>query len=130
MTGRAASTFWRWGPALEAIFERLSSVTIESLDWQTIFDRYDRPGALFYLDPPYWSNEDDYGAGMFGRDQFALMAERMRSIRGRAILSLNDVPGVRETFAGFEMEQVRLNYSIGQATGGPKAVGEVIISAP
>ena len=48
-------------------------------------------------------------------------------MKGRAILSLNDVPGVRETFAGFEMESVRLNYSISQATSGLKAAGEVII---
>jgi DNA adenine methylase len=55
------------------------------------------------------------------------MAERLGRLQGKAIISLNDVPGVRETFSGFRMETVELNYAIGQATHGQKAVSEVII---
>jgi len=115
-------------PVLETIFERLSSVTIENLDWLAVIERYDRPGALFYLDPPYWNNEDDYGAGMFGQDQFALMADRLATMKGRAMLSINDRPEVRALFAEFTSQVVRLNYSVGQATGGPKSVAELIIT--
>jgi DNA adenine methylase len=28
-------------------------VQVERLDWRECLDRYDRPGAVFYLDPPY-----------------------------------------------------------------------------
>lgn len=114
-------------PALEEIFERLSGVIIENLDWQELLERYDRPGTLFYMDPPYWDCENDYGRDVFDRSQFALMAERMRSMRGRGIISLNDVPGVRETFAGLRMETVDLAYTIGNASSGSKEVSEVII---
>ncbi len=41
-------------PLLEDVHERLSGVTIENLDWLDFIERYDRPGVLFYLDPPYW----------------------------------------------------------------------------
>ena len=92
-----------------------------------MIDRYDRPEALFYLDPPYWGNEDDYVPGAFGRPQFAIMADRLRLLKGRGILSLNDVPGVRETFAGFRMEEAQLPYTIGQASGGIKEAKEVLI---
>ena len=51
----------------------------------------------------------------------------MRHLQGKAIVTLNDVPGVREVFADFRMETVDLNYAIGQATHGVKAVREVII---
>lgn len=115
------------GPILESVFERLSGVIIENLDWEIVIDRYDRPDALFYLDPPYWGNETDYGAGIFDRTDFSAMAARLSSMKGRAIVSLNDVAGVRSTFSGFRMETVDLVYTVGQATGGVKEVGEVII---
>lgn len=117
----------RLAPMLEDIYERLTGVTIENLDWAIFIDRYDHKQALFYLDPPYWGCEDDYGKLVFDRSQFAAIADKMRSLQGRVILSLNDVPEVRETFAGFRMETADLTYSIGQASGGPKDVTEVII---
>ena len=113
-------------PVLEEIFERLSGVTIENLDWAEFIDRYDRPETLFYLDPPYWGSESDYGAA-FDRGQFAAMAGKLRNLKGRAILSLNDVPGVRETFKGLRLEEADLTYTIGQATGGVRDAKELLI---
>src|SRR5690606_159639 len=83
------------GPVLEAVHERLSRVSIERLPWQEFIARYDAAGTLFYLDPPYFGNEDDYGAGMFAQEDFTEMAARLARIRGRFILSLNDRPEVR-----------------------------------
>lgn len=99
-------------PALEDVHERLSGVVLENLDWQDFINRYDRPETLFYLDPPYWGSEDDYGKTLFERDQFALMAERLAQLKGRFILSINDVPQIRELFSGFEFREVGLTYSI------------------
>ena len=47
------------------------------------------------------------------------MAEILRGLKGRFILSLNDRPEVRETFAGFQFEEVTLRY-----TANAKAVKE------
>jgi DNA adenine methylase len=33
--------------------ERLRAVQLENLTWQKMFDLYDSPSTLFYLDPPY-----------------------------------------------------------------------------
>jgi DNA adenine methylase len=115
------------GPILEEIFERLSSVVIENLDWSEVIARYDRPDALFYLDPPYWGCEDDYGKEIFSRDDFARIADALKTMKGKAIVSLNDTPGVRETFDGLRMETFDLKYMIGQAAAGPKEVKEVLI---
>jgi DNA adenine methylase len=112
-------------PLLEDVYERLSGVTIENLDWREFVGRYDRPDGLFYLDPPYWDCETDYGEGFFGKEQFALMAEQLRSMKGRAIVSLNDVPDVRQVFDGLRIESHDLNYTI--ASGAAKAVSEVLI---
>ncbi|WP_319519624.1 DNA adenine methylase [uncultured Martelella sp.] len=111
---------------LEDIHERLSGVVIECLPWQDLIRRYDRPGMLFYLDPPYWGNEADYGTGVFGREDFEAMAEALAGLQGTFILSLNAVQGVFETFSRFDIEEVDCTYSISEGNG--KGVKEVIIT--
>ena len=112
---------------LEAVHERLAGVTIENLDFGEFILRYDRPETLFYLDPPYWDCEGDYGRNLFNRDDFGRLSTLLQAIKGRFIMSLNDVPGVRDTFSWATIEAVETTYSI---AGGDKAkrVGEVIIS--
>lgn len=113
----AAFDLNKLGPLLAELHERLAGVTIENLPWQQFIDRYDRPGTLFYLDPPYWGSEDDYGAELFTRDQFAQMAERLARLQGRFILSINDVPEIRKLFGHFQLIPVDLKYSISGGAG-------------
>jgi len=114
-------------PLLEAIHERLCGVTIERLHWSDFVTRYDRVETLFYLDPPYYGCEGDYGAELFDRGQFPLMADQLAGIAGTFLLSLNDHPDVRRIFAKFGMVEVEANYSVG---GGDKLqrAGELVIS--
>lgn len=122
-TGAARFRASEVGQDLLAAAGRLERVTIENLDWSEFIARYDRPGALFYLDPPYFGCERDYGDDLFGRGEFAAMAEQLASLKGRFILSLNDRPEVREIFAGFDIEAVETRYS-----RKPDAAREVIIT--
>lgn len=115
-------------PMLEDLHSRLARVTIECLDYAAFIDRYDRPDTLFYLDPPYYGNERDYGKDLFSRDQFDKMAKQLRYIKGKFILSLNDRPEVREIFDGFEVMAVKVPYSISRKTQARKTYGEVLIS--
>ncbi|WP_409934943.1 DNA adenine methylase [Novosphingobium sp. 9] len=125
--GPARFDVTKLAPMIEAVHERLAGVVIERLPWSDFIARYDREGTLFYLDPPYFGSEGDYGRDLFDRSQFETMAQQLRGIRGRFILSLNDHPEVRRIFAGFDFRSERLSYSVG---GGAKskAVGEVIIT--
>jgi DNA adenine methylase len=116
-------------PMIEAVHERLTGVVVERLPWADFIKRYDRPGTLFYLDPPYYGCEGDYGRDLFDRGQFELMAELLAGIRGRFVLSLNDHPEVRRIFAGFEFREERLSYSVG-GNDNAKAVRELIITGP
>ncbi len=126
-TSGARFNLLKLAPLLEDIHERLAGVVIECLPWRTFIERYDRPGMLFYLDPPYYGNEDDYGANTFSRDEFAEMADVLKGIRGTFIVSLNAVQGVFEAFRGFSIEEVDCTYSIA-GRGQSKAVKEVLIS--
>ncbi len=105
---------------------RLSRVYIENRPYAEVISRFDKPGTLFYIDPPYWGCENDYGKNLFSREDFAALASQLDGVKGRFILSLNDVPGVRETFANFEIEAVKTRYSISAHAN--QQVGEVLIT--
>jgi DNA adenine methylase len=55
---------------LEELHERLAGVIIERLPWRAFLARYDTPETLFYLDPPYYGSEGDYGPGLFSPADF------------------------------------------------------------
>lgn len=112
-------------PMLEDVHERLCGVDIERLPYAKLIERYDTPTTLFYLDPPYFGCETDYGPGVFSRHDFEHLRTLLGSIKGRFILSINDTPEVRQIFSGLEMEEVSLNYQI---SGRPTAAKELVIS--
>ena len=86
---------------------------------------YDRADALFYIHPPYFRCEDDYGKEMFARSDFEALADILAALKGRFLLSLNDTPEARKIFAAFHIEEVETRYTIGQAD---RTACEVIIS--
>ena len=102
--------------ALSAAHLRLANTYIENLPWADCIARYDRPHTFFYLDPPYWETEG-YGVP-FPLEEYERIAATLRSLKGRAIVSLNDHPEMRRVFAGFPIETVDITYTIG---GGEKA---------
>jgi DNA adenine methylase len=111
---------------LEAVHERLASVTIENLDFEQCLARYDRPGTMFYLDPPYWGSEGYYGKELFSRADFERLAAALSRLEGTFILSLNDCEGVRATFKSFRIEAVTTRYCVGGGASSKEA-GEVLI---
>lgn len=117
----------RLAAQLDDLFVRLAGVIIERLPWQEFIRRYDKPETLFYLDPPYWGCEDDYGKGVFARADFALMADTLRQIDGRFILSVNDIPELRELFSWATIDTVNLTYTIGGGDNS-KEVSELVIT--
>lgn len=118
--------FERLVARIERLHTRLTGVVIENLDWLEFIGRYDRPGTLFYLDPPYWASEDDYGRGMFIRGDFQRMADRLKALDGKFLLSINDRPEIREMFSWAQMEAVETTYTV---AGGEHAgvAGELLI---
>lgn len=102
---------------ISAVHLRLANTYIEHLPWQKCVDRYDRAHTLFYFDPPYWETEG-YGVP-FDWIEYERLASTMRSIKGRAVLSINDHPKIRACFAGFKLEELDITYTL--AGGGQHA---------
>lgn len=118
----------RLQPLMEAVHDRLAGVVIENLDYTEFLSRYDAPGTLFYLDPPYFGSEDEYGPGLWARHDFRRLADQLAGIEGRFILSINDTPEMRDTFGGFGMEVVDMTYTVARSAA--KRVQELIITGP
>jgi DNA adenine methylase len=100
---------------IEKAHKRLERAQLEYAPYEEILRRFDRPTTLFYLDPPYWGKKL-YNHN-FSEADFEQLAERLLKVRGKFILSLNDVPEVRALFARFRIEQVELHYTSQMAAG-------------
>lgn len=107
---------------LRATHGRMARTTIENLDACNCILRYDSPKTFFYIDPPYW-NADFYAVSFKGED-FERLADTLKGIQGKFILSLNDTPEVREIFKGFRMETIETKYSLANPKVAAQARGE------
>jgi len=94
---------------IERTHKRLERVQIESLPYEKILEKYDRPTTCFYLDPPYW--ERVLYKFNFSESDFRGLEQRLAAIQGKFILSLDDRSEVRELFKKFRFEQVDLAYT-------------------
>lgn len=83
---------------LHPIHERLRTVIIENLDWRECIDRYDRVGAVIYLDPPYPGNGCNYAHNMREWSDHQELADRLKRTQSKWILSSYDLPEIRELF--------------------------------
>jgi len=101
--------------SIEQAHKRLVRVQIESLPYEEILKRYDRPTTLFYLDPPY------YGRKLYNYnlepDDFAKLAARLKTLQGKFVLSLNDVPQIRALFSDFFIRDIDLHYTAQKVAG-------------
>jgi DNA adenine methylase len=94
---------------------RLARVTIEDLPALDCISRYDRQDTVFYLDPPYWHTAG-YAVAWTDED-FTRLRDCLLTIKGRFILSINDVPEIRRLFRQFRCQKVTTTYSVANVRG-------------
>ncbi len=109
---------------IESTNRRLEKVQLECLPYEEILRRYDRPKTLFYLDPPYWGRK--LYRFNFKEDDFRKLEERLRRVRGKFVLSLNDLPEVRKLFRRFSLRPIELHYTAQKTAG--KRYRELLIA--
>ena len=67
--------------------------------------KYEKKDMLVYLDPPYYGDEKYYREEFSGENHIKL-AEMLKNVEGKFILSYNDCEYVRELYSGFKAETV------------------------
>ena len=111
---------------LSAAHLRLSRVYVENAPFGKVITRFDRPTTFFYLDPPYYRCEDDYGKGIFSREDFEKLRDILRGVKGKFILSINETPEIRALYKEFKIDAVTTQYSAGKS-GTKKGIRELLI---
>lgn len=91
-----ARSMWAGFPAIDRVAGRLQGVTLEKEDFGVIFQRYDSPTTVFYIDPPYFFTEDYYPGNIFLRSDHQRLAAILLNTEGLWLLSYNLCPEVLE----------------------------------
>ena len=108
---------------IEPVHDRLRTVIIENLDWTDCIDRYDRTESFMYLDPPYPGNGANYKHNMrLMADHFAI-AERLKGVQCKWMLSSYDTKEVRAKFQNYNIVEIQSSSGMRSAEDEARAHG-------
>ena len=124
-TGKPRFNLLRIEEDLSEAHQRLANTQIENLSWQKCLERYDRAHTFAYIDPPYYKTEG-YGVE-FGIDQYEELSDLARAMKGKSIISVNDIPEMRKIFKGLKTKTVDITYTVGGAAKKTRPKKELII---
>ena len=119
----------------EKLISKLNKVSaFECLDFEEHINKYDSEQTLFYLDPPYFSTEDQYFRGNehFGREGHQRLADVLKEIKGKFILSYYNFDGLdkmypKNQFVWEEKSFTRATTTISNQTLEEKQGHEILI---
>jgi DNA adenine methylase len=112
---------------LPEIQQRLRNVVVENRDFEVLIKTYNRPGALFYCDPPYYNAEHFYQG--FGPQDHARLRAALGHITGQFVLSYNDTQEIREMYSGCSIMAVERANNLASRKGkGQPKYKELIIT--
>lgn len=112
--------------SLTKLQERLSNTYVENLSFEKIIDKYDRKDSVFFCDPPYFeTSKYEYE---FNEEDHLLLLNRLKRIKGKFILTINDHEKVREWYKSFNIKEVKVAYSVSRETTGRRKFKELIIT--
>jgi len=107
---------------LEAFKSRLKKVVIENKSFPSLIKQYDRSHTLFYCDPPYFGTERYYDTGdiPFDKAMHEQLADILRNIKGRVIVSYNNDDYIKELYHGFNIEEISRQNNLCLKAGQPQ----------
>jgi DNA adenine methylase len=92
--------------------EYYKNTQIFNTDYKNIIKKFDNSKTFFYLDPPY---ETSYKFDLYKDSVIDLeaMANLLKNIKGRFLLSINDSPNVRKIFKNFDITMLKVRGAAG-----------------
>lgn len=105
---------------------RLRNTYVENKSFEDIIKRYDRAHSFFFCDPPYFETAG-YGSE-FGQKEHLLLRDTLAKIKGKFMVTINDHEQVREWYKDFNIEEVKVTYSVAKEQKARKEYSELIIT--
>lgn len=114
----------------------LSRAQIRCCDYVELISEAEA-GDLVYLDPPYIPKSGTasfvaYTGGGFGASDHEDLARRAVDLAERGVhvvVSSADVPGARDLYPGFSVQELSASRSVSASAGGRARVGELILTS-
>ena len=111
---------------LDDVKQRLRNTYVENKSFDDIIHRYDRSHSFFFCDPPYYKTAGYENS--FGEKEHLLLRDMLSSMQGKFLLTINDHPQVRLWYKDFNIEEVKVNYSVSREQKARKEYSELIIT--
>ena len=105
--------------------EYYKNTQILSTDYKNIIKKFDNSKTFFYLDPPYEKSNTLYKDGVV---DLQVMANLLKNIKGRFLLSINDSPNVRNIFKNFDITMLKVQGTSGLGNVYEKDIGSKLRS--
>ena len=116
------------GKLINDLFERIKDVVIECIDYKHVCTFYDADETFFYLDPPYY-NCSSTAYDSFNINQLSELANFIKTLKGKWLMSINDTPEVREIFSFAKFKEISIAYSISKSDNSKrKKYPELLVS--
>lgn len=117
---------------VDALHQRLRRVYIENESFVNLVPRWDKGrsgplGTVMFLDPPYLDTSE-YEVGTLSTEQHSNLAQTLKTVRGRFLLTINDHPTIRALYDGCHLIERTKQYSISKSAEARKEYAELIIS--
>jgi len=77
--------------------EYMKNTTVTNADWSTTF-KHDSPSTFFFIDPPYEKSKGLYKDPII---DYKRLNEKLKKIKGKFMLTMNDSKDVRDFFSSF-----------------------------
>lgn len=106
--------------------DRLKNTYVENLSFEKVIDKYDREYSFFFCDPPYIET-CGYG-NKFGEEEHRSLANKLKKMKGKFLLTINDHHLARELYKEFNIKEVEVNYSISKEAEARGRYKELIIT--
>ncbi len=115
---------------IKPVHDRLKTVIIENLDWRKCLERYDRPNAIMYIDPPYPDNGANYAHNMRDWKEHQELANHLHKTQCKWILSSYDTSEIRAMYPKNYVVAVQMASGMKTKKNGSKRVinKEVLIT--
>jgi len=114
---------------LNEIQERLKSVFIDNRSFEKVISAFDSRDTLFYLDPPYWIVGDKLYQHSLSTAEHEKLSRVLQDIKGRFVLSYNDVAHIRDLYRGFSIKVTKeIHYSLNNQRDTALKKSEILIT--
>jgi DNA adenine methylase len=94
--------------------EKLKDVEITSEDYAKVVRANDKPSTFFFLDPPYENSTKQMGYAEHKDFDFERLADTLKHIKGKFLMTINDSPRIRDLFSAFYIKPFIADTNIRQ----------------